>query len=50
MSIIPSPALENTIYITHNANLTCRQTWLLRRIQRKLFQMTALWKQYQLKG
>ena len=30
---------------TNNGNLTCRQAWLLRRIQRKLFQMAAMWKQ-----
>ena len=36
--------LENAIRRTNNGNLTCRQTWLLRRIQRKLFQMAALWK------
>ena len=38
--------LENAIRRTNNGNLTCRQTWLLRRIQRKLFQMAALWKNY----
>ena len=36
--------LENAIRRTNNGNLTCRQTWLLRRIQRKLIQMSALWK------
>ena len=35
--------LENAIRRTNNDNLTCRQTWLLRRIQRKLIQMVALW-------
>ena len=36
--------LENAIRRINNGNLTCRQTWLLRRIQRKLMQMVALWK------
>ena len=36
--------LEATIRIINNGNLTCRQAWLLRRIQRKLVQMSALWK------
>ena len=36
--------LEAAIRRTNNGNLTCRQTWLLCRIQRKLFQMAALWK------
>ena len=36
--------LEAAIRRTNNGNLTCRLTWLLRRIQRKLFQMAALWK------
>lgn len=36
--------LENAIRRTNNGNLTCRQTWLLRRLQRKLFQMAAMWK------
>ena len=36
--------LENAIRRINNGNLTCRQTWLLRRIQRKLTQMAALWK------
>ena len=39
-----SHELENVIRRTNNGNLTCRQTWLLRRIQRKLMQMVALWK------
>ena len=37
--------LENAIRRTNNGNLTCRQTWLLCRIQRKLTQIVALWKQ-----
>ena len=36
--------LEATIRRTNDGNLTCRQAWLLRRIQRKLAQMVALWK------
>ena len=36
--------LEAAIRRTNNGNLTCRQAWLLRRIQRKLFQMAAMWK------
>lgn len=36
--------LEAAIRRTNNGNLTCRQAWLLRRIQRKLFQMAASWK------
>lgn len=36
--------LENAIRRTNNGNLTCRHAWLLRRIQRKLSQMAALWK------
>lgn len=39
-----SHELENAIRRTNNGNLTCRQAWLLRRIQRKLMQMVALWK------
>ena len=39
--------LEAAIRRTNNGNLTCRQTWLLRRIQRKLFQMAAMWKNEQ---
>jgi hypothetical protein len=33
--------LENAIRRTNNGNLTCRQTWLLHRIQHKLTQMVA---------
>jgi len=33
--------LENAIRRTNKGNLTCRQAWLLRRIQRKLTQMAA---------
>jgi len=36
--------LEAAIRRTHKGNLTRHQAWLLRRIQRKLFQMTAMWK------
>ena len=36
--------LEAAIRRINNGNLTCRQAWLLRRIQRKLFQMAAMWK------
>lgn len=36
--------LETVIRRTNNGNLTCRQAWLLRRIQRKLMQIVALWK------
>lgn len=36
--------LETAICRNQAGNLTCRQTWLLRRIQRKLAQMAALWK------
>jgi hypothetical protein len=36
--------LESAIRRTNDGKLTCRQTWLLRRIQRKLSQMAALWK------
>ena len=36
--------LEAAIRRTNDGNLTCRQAWLLRRIQRKLAQMVALWK------
>ena len=39
--------LEATIRRTNNGNLTCRQAWLLRRIQRKLMQIVALWKKQQ---
>ena len=37
--------LEAAIRRTNNSKLTCRQAWLLRRLQRKLFQMAALWKE-----
>ena len=36
--------LENAIRRTNKGKLTCRQAWLLRRIQRKLMQIAALWK------
>jgi len=36
--------LEAAIRRNQAGNLTCRQAWLLRRIQRKLFQMAAMWK------
>ena len=36
--------LQAAIRRTNGGNLTCRQAWLLRRIQRKLSQMAALWK------
>ncbi|MBR6364400.1 MAG: hypothetical protein IKS08_04955 [Alphaproteobacteria bacterium] len=36
--------LEAAIRRNQAGNLTCRQAWLLRHIQRKLFQMAALWK------
>ena len=36
--------LEAAIRRTNNGNLTCRQTWLLRRIQRKLTQMSSYYK------
>ena len=38
--------LEAAIRRTNNGRLTCRQAWLLRRIQHKLTQMVALWKKY----
>jgi hypothetical protein len=41
----PLRKTEVAIRRTNNGNLTCRQAWLLRRIQRKLFQMAALWKE-----
>ncbi len=41
--------LEAAIRRTNNGNLTCRQAWLLRRIQYKLTQMVALWKKYGIK-
>jgi hypothetical protein len=40
--------LENAIRRTNNGNLTCRQAWLLRRIQRKLTQMVSKWKNEQI--
>lgn len=36
--------LEAAIRRINNGHLTCRQAWLLRRIQRKITQMVALWK------
>ena len=36
--------LEAAIRRTNGGKLTCRQTWLLRRIQRKLTQMVSKWK------
>lgn len=36
--------LEAAIRRNQADNLTCRQTWLLRGIQRKLFQIAAMWK------
>lgn len=36
--------LEAAIHRTNDGKLTCRQAWLLRRIQHKLAQMVALWK------
>ena len=36
--------LEAAIRRTNHGSLTCRQVWLLRRIQYKLTQMVALWK------
>ena len=36
--------LQAAIRRTNGGKLTCCQTWLLRRIQRKLFQMAAMWK------
>ena len=36
--------LEVAIRRTNDGNLTCRQAWLLRKIQYKLTQMAALWK------
>ena len=38
--------LEAAIRRTNGGKLTCRQAWLLRRIQRKLSQMAALWKSF----
>lgn len=39
--------LQATIRRTNNGNLTCRQAWLLRRIQNKFVQMVARHKAYQ---
>lgn len=39
--------LEAAIRRTNDGNLTCRQAWLLRRIQYKLMQIVALWKKQQ---
>ena len=36
--------LEAAIRRTNGGKLTCRQAWLLRRIQRKLSQMVGKWK------
>ena len=36
--------LEASVRRINNGNLTCKQAWLFRRIQRKLSQMAALWK------
>ena len=36
--------LEAAIRRTNGDKLTCRQAWLLRRIQHKFVQMAALWK------
>ena len=41
--------LEAAIRRTNDGNLTCRQSWLLRRIQYKLTQMVALWKLHSFK-
>ena len=38
--------LEAAIRRTNNGRLSCRQAWLLRRIQHKLTQMVALWKKH----
>ena len=40
--------LEAAIRRTNDSNLTCRQSWLLRRIQYKLTQMAALRKKQEL--
>ena len=39
--------LEVSISCINSGNLICKQTWLLRRIQCKLAQMVALWKNRQ---
>ncbi len=36
--------LEAAIRRINNGHLTCRQAWLLRRIQYKLTQIASLWK------
>lgn len=36
--------LETAIRRINDDNLTCRQAWLLRQIQYKLFQMATMWK------
>lgn len=36
--------LQAAIRRTNGGKLTCRQAWLFRRLQRKLSQITALWK------
>ncbi|MBR3511201.1 MAG: hypothetical protein IKN73_04025 [Alphaproteobacteria bacterium] len=36
--------LEAAIRRTNDGNLTCRQAWLIKRINYKLLQMAALWK------
>ena len=41
--------LEAAIRRTNDGNLTCRQAWLLHRIQYKLTQMVALWKLHSFK-
>jgi len=35
---------EASVRRTNNGNLTCKQTWLFRRLLCKLSQMAALWK------
>ena len=37
--------LQAAIRRTNGGKLTCRQTWLFRRLYHKLFQMAALWKE-----
>lgn len=36
--------LEASVRYKQNGNLTCKHTWLFRRLYRKLLQMAALWK------
>ena len=36
--------LEASVRRINNSNLTCKQAWLFRRLQRKLSQMAAIWK------